>query len=108
MQTQSRNAQSTAKPKHQRFPWMIGVLVSSVVIVILVFVVVTLLILSSQGATQGLTTLTILSILVGFVVSVLSLLVSFLQWHHPKEPSSSKQIMATFQDHAPPLSTSEH
>ena len=47
---------------------------------ILAFVVVTLLILRSQG----ISTLTIISIVVGFVISILSLLISFLQWHHPQ------------------------
>ncbi len=108
MQTQSRGARSDTKQKRKRFPWMIGVLVSSVLIVILVFVVVTLLVLSSQGVTQGITTLTILSIVAGFVVSVLSLLVSFLQWHHPKVPSVSEEIVAAAVFQTPPLSTSEH
>jgi len=87
---------------------MIGVLVSIVLIVILVFVMVTLLVLRSQGVTQGINTLTILSIVVGFVVSLLSLLVSLLQWHHPKAPPASKEIIATSVDHSPPLSTSGH
>jgi amino acid transporter len=53
-------------------------------IAILAFVIVTLLILQSQGISQGINTLTIISIVVGFVISVLSLLISFLQWHHPR------------------------
>jgi hypothetical protein len=60
-------------------------------IAILAFVIVTFLILQSQGISQGMSTLTIISIVVGFVISVLSLLISFLQWHHsqlgdPPEP----------------------
>src|ERR1700730_6023303 len=105
MQTPSRDTRSATKQKRKRFPWVIGVLVSIVLIVILVFVMVTLLVLSSQGVTQGITTLTILSIVVGFVVSLLSLLVSFLQWHHPKAPPASEEIIAASADHSPPLST---
>jgi WD40 repeat protein len=107
MQTQSKGTRSDTKQKRKRFPWMIGTLVSIVLIVILVFVVVTLLVLRSQGVTQGINILTILSIVVGFVVSLLSLLVSFLQWHHPKAPPASEEIIAASRDHLPPLGTSE-
>ena len=69
MQTPSSGAPSDTKQKRKRFSWMIGVLVSIVLIIILVFVVVTLLVLRSQGVTQGINTLTILSIVVGFVVN---------------------------------------
>ena len=51
---------------------------------ILAFVMLTLLILQRQGMTQAINTLTIISIVVGFVMSVLGLLISFLQWHHPQ------------------------
>jgi WD40 repeat protein len=107
MQTHSRGARSATKPKRKRFSWMVGILVSSVFIVILVFVVVTLLVLRSQGVTQGINTLLIISIVAGFVVSVLSLLVSSLQLHHAKAfPASQESITASiFQ--TPPLSTSE-
>src|SRR6266496_169178 len=89
MQTQSPEAQSVMPQKRKPFPWMLGVIVSSVFIFIFAFVVIALLILRSQGVAQGINTLTVLSIVVGFVVSVLSLLVSFLQWHHPKDTSAS-------------------
>ena len=108
MQTQSSSTRSATEQKRKRFPWMIGILVSIVLIVILVFVVVTLLVLRSQGVTQGINTLTILSIVVGFVVSLLSLLVSFLQWHHPKAPPASKEIIAASVLQTPLLSTSGH
>jgi hypothetical protein len=55
------------------------VLVSLGFIAILAFIIVTLLILQSQGLSQGMNTLTIISIVVGFVISVLSLLISILQ-----------------------------
>ena len=87
---------------------MIGILVSIVLIIILVFIVVTLLVLRNQGVTQGITTLTLISIVVGFVVSLLTLLVSFLQWHHPKVLSASEEIVAAAVFQTPPLSTSEH
>ena len=107
MQTQSRGARSATRQKRKQFPWVIGVLVSSVLIIILVFVVITLLVLSNQGITQGINTLTIMYLVVGFAVSVLSLLVSFLQWHHPKAPPVSEEIIAAPVDHLSPLNTSE-
>src|SRR6266567_1525902 len=108
MQIPSRGARSDTQPKRKRFSWMIGVLVSSVLLIILVFVVVTLLVLRSQGVTQGINTLTIFSIVAGFVVSLLSLLVSFLQWHHPKAPPASEEIPAASVFQMPPMSTSGH
>ena len=105
MQVPSSRIQSAPRQKRQRFPWGIGVLVSSVLLIILVFVVITLLILSHQGITEGINTLTILYLVVGFTVSILSLLVSFLQWHHPKAPPASEEMIAAAVDLFPPLST---
>jgi len=51
-------------------------MVSLGVMAILAFVILTLLILQRQGMTQVLNTLTIISIVVGFVMSVLGLLIS--------------------------------
>lgn len=107
MQTLSRGARSATKQKRKRFPWVIGVLVSSVLIIILVFVVITLLILSHLGIAQGITILTILYLVVGFAVSLLTLLVSFLQWHHPKASAASEGIVAPLVDHSAPAATSE-
>jgi WD40 repeat protein len=85
---------------------MLGVIISSGFIIIFAFVVITLLVLRSQGPSQGINTLTILSIVGGFVIGVLSLLVSFLQWHHPKDPSASEKIGAAsfVQTHSPIMS----
>jgi hypothetical protein len=58
-------------------------MVSLGLMAILAFVIVTLLILQSQGISQGVNTLTIISIVAGFMISVFSLLISFLQWRHP-------------------------
>jgi hypothetical protein len=71
---------------------------------LLAFVVLALLILQSQGMAQGINILTIISIIVGFVVSVLGLLISFLQWHHPKsgdqsEPSVRSSSQTLIFDH---------
>ena len=71
-------------PKRKRFPWTLGIIVSLGLMAILAFVMLTLLILQRQGMTQAINTLTIISIVVGFVMSVLGLLISFLQWHHPQ------------------------
>src|SRR2546426_7287027 len=90
MQTQPSGARSDTQQKRKRFPWILGIIVSIGLIAILAFVVVTLLILRSQGISQGISTLTIISIVVGFVVSILSLLISFLQWHHPRPVDRSE------------------
>lgn len=50
----------------------------------LTFVIAALLIVQSQGISQSVNILTIISIIIGVVIGVLSLLISFLQWHHPQ------------------------
>jgi WD40 repeat protein len=103
MQTQTPDPRSHTHQKRKRFPWVLGVIISSGFIIIFAFVVITLLVLRSQGPSQGINTLTILSIVGGFVIGVLSLLVSFLQWHHPKDPPASEKIVAAsfVQPHSP-------
>ncbi len=93
MTTGQRHSHSDQPQKRKRFPWILGIVVSSLFLAILAFVIVTLLVLRSQGITQGINTLTIISIIVGFVISVLSLLVSFLQWHHPQSPHASESSL---------------
>lgn len=65
---------------------------SIAIIAIVTFVGLALLILFSQGITQGINILTIISILVGYTIGILSLLVSFLQWHHPKSPTEAHPL----------------
>jgi WD40 repeat protein len=89
-------APSSQRPPFERaqlrkkFPWILGVIASIGFMAILAFVIVTLLILQSQGVTQGVSTLTIISIVAGFVMSVCGLLLSFLQWHHPRPVDRSE------------------
>jgi WD40 repeat protein len=75
---------------------------------IIAFVVITLLVLRSQGPTQSINTLTILSIVGSFVIGVLSLLFSYLQWRHPRDTSAPEKIISTSFVQIPPLSTIEH
>src|SRR5438105_2125837 len=70
--------------RRKRFPWILGVIASIGFLAILAFVVVTLLILQSQGISRGINTLTIISIVLSFMIGVFGLLLSFLQWHHPR------------------------
>jgi hypothetical protein len=86
-------------PKRKRFPWILGIMVSTGFMAILAFVILTLLILQSQGFTKGVNTLTIISIVVGFMIGICSLLFSYLQWHHPRpldlsEPSLRSLLQA--------------
>jgi WD40 repeat protein len=80
-------------PKRKQFPWILGIIVSIGLMAILAFVILTLLILQSQGITKGINTLTIISIVVGFVIGVFSLLFSFLQWHHPQPLGLSEPLL---------------
>lgn len=89
--------------KSKRFPWLLAMIMSVGFIAILAFIIVTLLILQSQGPSQGTNTLTIISIVVGFVIGVLSLLISFLQWHHSRpEPSPVPPLQIPNSEHLSP------
>src|SRR6266705_2666260 len=92
----SQKLQVERVPKRKRFPWTLGITVSLGLMAILAFVVLALLILWSQGIAQGINILTIISIIVGFVVSVLGLLISFLQWHHPKSADHPEPSVRSF------------
>ncbi len=87
---QLQRSPAESVPKRKRFPRTLGIIVSLGLMAILAFVIIALLILQSQGITQGINTLTIISIIVGFVMSVLGLLISFLQWHHPQPTDQSE------------------
>src|SRR6266852_831216 len=87
---QLQRSPAESVPKRKRFPRTLGIIVSLGFMAILAFVILALLILRSQGITQGINTLTIISIIVGFVMSVLGLLISFLQWHHPQPTDQSE------------------
>jgi WD40 repeat protein len=105
MQTQSPDPRSRVQHKRHQFPWLLGMIISSVFII--AFVVITLLILRSQSPTQSINTLTILSIVGSFVIGVLSLLFSYLQWRHPRDPSAPEKIIPTSFVQIPPLGTVE-
>jgi hypothetical protein len=105
MQTQTPDPRPHIQHKRHQFPWLLGMIISSVFII--AFVVITLLILRSQGPTQSINTLTILSIVGSFVIGVLSLLFSYLQWRHPRDPSAPEKIIPTSFVQIPPLSTVE-
>jgi hypothetical protein len=61
---------------------------------IIAFTVAAFLILRNQGSAQGSNTLTIISIVVGVVIGLIGLMISFLQWHHPKHSTVSDPLIA--------------
>jgi len=90
MASRRQRSQFDLPQKHRQPPWVLWAVVSMVFIAIFAFAVVTFLILKSQGITQaGVNTLTIISIIVSAVVGFLGLMISFLQWHHPKSSGAS-------------------
>ena len=103
--------------KRKRPPWVLWTVVSFAFIAIFAFAVVTFLILKSQGITQeGVNTLTIISIIVSAVIGFLGLMISFLQWHHPKQsgtsgpdPPSLLQVtpVSTLERSQPPISATD-
>src|SRR5438128_757612 len=81
--------------KQKRLSWILWTLVSIVVTSIIAFTVVAFLILKSQGIVRGTITLTIVSIVLGVAIGLLSLMISFLQWHHPR-PSTAFETPLAF------------
>jgi NB-ARC domain len=80
-----RQEQQFDKPQQRKqFSWVLSIVVCTVIVAIIAFIVITILIFKSQGITRGINTLTIISIIVGVVIGLLSLMISFLQWHHSK------------------------
>ena len=71
---------------------MLCIVISAVVLVIISFTFAAFLILHTQGTTQGISTLTIISIVFGVVIGLLGLMLSFLQWHHPKTTIASSTV----------------
>src|SRR5436190_14654473 len=99
MAIQAHKPHSNKKRRRKQIPWVLWTVVGAVILVIISFTFAVFLILHNQSISQGINTLTIISIVIGVVISLLGLMISFLQWHHPKpspipEPST-----------APPTST---
>jgi WD40 repeat protein len=90
MTIQVHEPNSNKKQSHKQSSWVLRIVVSAVILTIIAFTVAALLILHNQGATQGISTLTIISIFIGVVIGLLGLMISFLQWHHPK-PSTAPE-----------------
>lgn len=90
MASRRQRSQFDMSQKRKRPHWVLWTVVSIVFIAISAFAVATFLVLKSQGFTQaGVNTLTIISIIVSAVIGFLGLLISFLQWHHPKQSGIS-------------------
>jgi hypothetical protein len=90
MASRRQRSQFAMSQKRKRPPWVLWTVVSIVFIAIFAFAVVTFLVLKSQGITQaGVNTLTIISIIVSAIIGFLGLMISFLQWHHPKSSGAS-------------------
>lgn len=88
--------------QRRRFPWIVGIIVSIAFLAILTFVIVALVILRSQGISQGINTLTIISIVGSFMIGVFSLLLSFLQWHHARLSGQHQQARGPYSQTVPP------
>jgi tetratricopeptide (TPR) repeat protein len=114
MATRRQRSQFDMSQNRKRPPWVLWTVVSIVFLAIFAFAVITFLVLKSQGITQaGVNTLTIISIIVSAVIGFLGLMISFLQWHHPKpsgtsetDPASLLQITSgsTLERSQPPIS----
>lgn len=108
MASRRQKSQFDMPQKHKRPSWVLWTVVSIVFIAIFAFAVVTYLILKSQGITQeGVNTLTIISIIVSAVIGFLGLMISFLQWHHPRSSSTSGEDPASLLQMTPLSNTLE-
>lgn len=80
--------QQHAKQRSSWVPWVVGILV---VLVIIASAFVAFWIVKWQGVAQGTSTLTIISIVAGFAIGLLSLFIAFLSWYYSW--SSEKRAM---------------
>ncbi|MBV9690917.1 MAG: NACHT domain-containing protein [Ktedonobacteraceae bacterium] len=79
--------------KRKRLSWVLWTIIS-IVATIIVFAIATVLILLKQDIAQATGTLTIISIVIGVIIGLLGLLLSFLQWYHSK-PAHPSEASAT-------------
>ncbi|GCF08428.1 NACHT domain-containing protein [Dictyobacter arantiisoli] len=77
-QTQSLSSDTAKHRRRVRLAWLIA---SICVMAVIIIVLVALLVIKQQGVLTGGTTLSVLALVVGMVVSILTLLVNFFQWH---------------------------
>ena len=88
------------KQTRRRHSWVLWTVVLVVFCAIFAFTLTVLLIVKSQGVNQGtITLLTIVSIIVGTVVALLSLLFAFLQWFHSRPSYSSESLPSSTTSH---------
>src|SRR6266571_3688732 len=78
--------QSSLPPRQKRGFRLLWIIVSITILSVISIILVTFLIIAQQGISTGSTTLTIVSLVVGMIVGILTLLVTFFQWHATASP----------------------
>jgi len=89
--TQTPKSQPNEKHRPKQRAWVHRAVTGVILTAVVVFVAATLLILMKQGITQGTTILNIIYIIVGVVISLLVLLLTYFQWIHSRPINASEQ-----------------
>ncbi len=92
------------RKKHRRWRnWLVG---TAIFFAVAAIIVGAILIIQQQGAGTGVTTLTILSIIVGMIVSILTLAVNFFQWRSSTQEKYTVPALPRPLPSQPPISPS--
>ena len=91
MATQLPESQPNEKNRRKQGAWVHRAVTGVILTAVVVFAAAALLILSKQGLTQGATTLTVISIIAGVVISLLVLLLTYFQWIHTRPINTPEQ-----------------
>src|SRR6266566_1080529 len=89
--TQMPKSQPEEKHRRKQGAWVHKAVTGIILAAVVVFAAAALLILTKQGITQGSTTLTVISIIVGVVISLLVLLLTYFQWIHSRPINAPEQ-----------------
>ncbi len=113
-----QNPLSDETKKRKWRPQLHLIIISSVIAAIIGLTIMTILIIKSQGLTQGVVTLTIVSILTGMIIGLLGLMLNSFQWlssrssyeHHPPVDAGHllSSVVPSQQASTPVQPTSSH
>jgi WD40 repeat protein len=105
------------EPKNKRIVLIHQLILGAVIVAIIAIAVAAIFVVRSQGITQGLITLTIISIIVSTVIGLLTLMINSFQWLSSKEipahklsvpPHQSEQVTPHENSQQLQLSTIKH
>jgi tetratricopeptide (TPR) repeat protein len=102
---QARHQPQSQKPQRRKgLPLGQWIIILIIILTIIAFGIAAYLIVKNQGSTQGLTTLTIITIVCGLIVALLALMFAIFQWLYPRTSSVPEPSVTTSTPPSPPPS----